>query len=239
MKIRFLGTKGYIKPSSNLHRMHTSTLFSYKKKNLLIDFGESWKITDLKKISPNCIFLTHAHPDHAFGLKEGTNIPVYATKKTQAILKKYPLNWKTILINKPIKIGSFTIEAFTVVHSIHCPAVGYKISDGKKSVFYVPDVVWIKNKNRALDVDLYIGDGATLFRNMIRKSKTTNEIFGHATIRQQLTWCKKHHIPKMIITHCGSDIVKQEKTAKSLIRDYAKERNSSAIIAYDGMSYQL
>ena len=43
----------------------------------------------------------------------------------------------------------------------------------------------------------------------------------------------------MIITHLGSDVVKNEKKAKKIIYDLAEKRNVEAIIAYDGMKILL
>ena len=126
-------------------------------------------------------------------------------------------------------------EAFTLLHSIRAPAVGYRITAGKSKIFYAPDVAWIEDMDEAFKkIALYIGDGATITRNMIRKNKKTGEIFGHANIRQQLTWCHKMNVPKMIVTHCGSDIVSHEKQAEKKIFLLAKERAVKVEIAYDG-----
>lgn len=240
MKITFLGTKGYIDISSKYHKMHTSTLISYKKTKVLIDCGESW-LKKIPSIPAKLIVITHAHPDHAFGLKHGCKQTVFATKESLKLLEKFPILKKKVMpLRKKVKIGSLIFEAFPVVHSINCPAVGYKIFAGKRSIFYVPDVVWIEDKEEAFaKIDLYIGDGATIYRNMVRKSKTTKELFGHATVRQQLTWCEKLHVPKMIITHCGSDIVKNEKKAFQIIQKLSRERNVQAEIAHDNQSILL
>jgi len=240
MKLSFLGTKGYIKASSKAHKMHTSTMISYKNTKILIDCGEDW-IKKAKKLSCDFLLLTHAHPDHAFGLKKGINCPVYATKDTWKELKKFPIMKKRIMNKrKKTKIGSIFIEAFSVIHSINSPCVGYKIQAGRKKIFYAPDIVWIRGMKTALkDTILFIGDGATICRPMIRKSKKTKEIFGHTTIKQQLTWCKKYNIPKMIVTHCGSNIVKNEKKAKKAIEELAKKRNVKVKIAHDNMQITI
>ena len=77
MKLTFLGTRGYIEPVSRRHRRHTSLLVSYKQKKIMIDCGEDW-LDQLDDISPHAIVVTHAHPDHAGGLKNGGSCPVYA-----------------------------------------------------------------------------------------------------------------------------------------------------------------
>lgn len=236
IKLTFLGTRGEIEPRTRRHRMHASLLISYQGKKIMLDCGQSW-ISKLKKIKPDHIVLTHAHPDHAWGLKKGAPCPVWATKETWKILQDYPLSERGLI--KPRsrqKIAGLTFEAFPVWHSVRCPAVGYRITCKSLNFFYISDVAYIPELEEAFhQIQFYIGDGATLFRPMIRKNKKTGEIFGHATIRQQLTWCHKQKVPQMIITHCGADIVTHEKQRLQQIEKLAREREVEALIAYDGM----
>lgn len=208
----------------------------------MVDCGTSW-LGHIHKVRPHHIVLTHAHPDHAYGLKNGAPCPVWATKITWDIIDKFPIPKKqrhVITPRKKRRIGGIQFEAFEVLHSIHCPAVGYRITQGKNRLFYVPDVAWIEDIEEAFKgIRVYIGDGATITRPMIRKSKETDEIFGHATVRQQLTWCEKQDVPEMIITHCGSAIVTGHKKAEKQITKLAEERNVLARIAYDGMNLKM
>lgn len=241
--LTFLGTKGYIDPESSKHRFHTSLLITHQKKRIMIDCGEGWE-KRLKKVKPDAIVLTHAHPDHAFGLVDGAPCPVYATKTTWKLIKNFPIREPFKKIIKPYtpkKIFGITFEAYPVIHSLKAPAVGYRVSFQRQAFFYVPDVVWIKDLKSAFeDILFYIGDGATVFRPMVRKDKKTGKIFGHANIRQQLTWCKKRKVPQMIVTHCGSDIVgKRAKKSEEQIERFAKERNVQVCIAYDGMKLKV
>lgn len=242
MKITFLGTRGYIKIKNKKHKMHTSTLFIFNKTKLLIDCGQSWK-GKLKKINPDYIIITHAHPDHAFALEEGSFCPVYATKDTWKLIKGFPIKqqYKKILPKrKKIIINDFEITAYPVIHSIKAPAVGLKIKTKKTTFFYVPDVAWITNRKTALkNIDLYIGDGACVKKSLIRRHKETNQIFGHASVFQQISWCNKENIKQMIITHCGTEIVKAEKTKSKIMIDHAKEKNIKLKIAYDNMKITL
>jgi ribonuclease BN (tRNA processing enzyme) len=221
---------------------HASLLIIHKNKRIMIDCGETY-LNKLKKINPDHIIITHAHPDHAFGLKNGAPCPVWATHDSWNILKNFPIEKKfkkLIKINKKQKIEKINFEAFEVIHSIKAPAVGYRISVKKSAFFYVPDVLWIEDRKNALkNIIFYIGDGATIQRNMVRKDKKTNALFGHANIKQQFTWCKKENVRKMIITHCGSDIVKNEKKAKKIIEDLAAKKEIEFEIAYDGMEFSL
>lgn len=132
------------------------------------------------------------------------------------------------------------LEAFPVLHSTRAPAVGYRITPGRVAIFYVPDVAWIQDREAALSgVRLYVGDGATITRSMIRKPGDV--IIGHAPIRTQLTWCKKLDVPRAIFTHLGSEIVEgDERTLGAKIRDLAADRGVDQVeIAHDGMEVVL
>ena len=75
-------------------RMHTSLLVSYRAANVMIDAGLDW-LGKLKRMAPHAIVLTHAHPDHARGLKQGAPYPVYAPQKTWKELTHYPIKTAT------------------------------------------------------------------------------------------------------------------------------------------------
>jgi len=242
MKIKFVGTRGYIHPQSKRHLNHTSLIIIHNHKKIMIDCGETF-LKQLKRINPDHIVITHAHPDHAFGLENGSLCPVWATKASWKLLDEYPIDKKfkkLIHIRKKQKIAGITFEAFKVMHSVKAPAVGYRISFGKKAFFYVPDVLWIENRKDAFkNIIFYIGDGATIKRNMVRKDKKTLELYGHANISSQLTWCQKEEVKKMIITHLGSDVVSNETKAKKTVQELAKKREVEVQIAYDGMEINL
>ena len=240
MKVTFLGTRGYIKPKSNRHRMYTSTMVAYRGEKVMIDCGESWigRIADLK---PDAIVITHPHPDHAFGLKLGSPCPVYATAEAWKKMKKFPIQKefrRVLQPRRPERIEGITFEAFPVVHSVRAPAVGYRISAGKVVLFYVPDVVRISNRARAFSgIRIYIGDGATITRPLIRHEKRNGQLIGHASIETQLGWCRKERVPKMIVTHCGSAIVGGNKRyVQRKLQGLGHKYGVRVEIAHDGMN---
>jgi glyoxylase-like metal-dependent hydrolase (beta-lactamase superfamily II) len=76
--------------------------------------------------------LTHAHPDHAWGLKRGAPCPVHAPEKTWQQLRHYPIKDHAVIKERtPTKICGITFEAFPVEHSILSPTVGYRVTQGK------------------------------------------------------------------------------------------------------------
>ncbi|OGB83840.1 hypothetical protein A3F66_04230 [candidate division TM6 bacterium RIFCSPHIGHO2_12_FULL_32_22] len=242
MKLVFLGTKGYIEESSKQHKMHTSTLVSYKNSRILIDCGQDWlgKLDKIKKYKPQAIFITHAHPDHAWGLKDGSPYPVYASKESWNLMKEYKISKeKRVILKayKKLKFGDLEIELFPVQHSIKCPGNGYKIKGGKKTIFCSGDLIYIKERKKALKhVDCYIGEASSWSVPTIRKADN-GELFGHATIKTQITWCEKENIPEAIFTHCGKQIVEMGyKVAAHKLQKLGEEKDVDVKLAYDGMS---
>jgi len=234
MKLTFLGTRGNIEAKSRRHRMHTCLLASHRRQKVLIDCGETW-VGKLEAISPHAVVITHAHPDHVGGLAHGLDRPVYATAAAWRGMETFNLPQRhTIRPRTPCVIGGITFEAFRVEHSIHAPAVGFRISVGAATIFYAPDLVYIQQRRAALaGVRLYIGDGATLARPLVRRRG--DRLIGHAPVQTQLTWCQKEGVPRAIITHCGTEIVAGERKARERLAEMADQRGVDAELAYDGM----
>ncbi|MEX0940709.1 MAG: MBL fold metallo-hydrolase [Candidatus Babeliales bacterium] len=236
MRIKFLGTRGNIEVRTKKHYRHSTVLISYYHTTIMIDCGKDW-LNKISQMNPDAIFITHAHPDHAQGLKKGSPAPVYATLASWEEIKNYKIHDRRIIMPEdPISIGNITIMAFEVEHSIHAPAVGYRIIAGKKSIFYVPDLVRIKKQKEALkNVAVYIGDGAIVSRSLLVREKKGTYV-GHSPITEQLKSCKKEKIKKMIVTHCGTEIVtSDEDEIKKRLQKLSKEYDVEVQLAYDGL----
>lgn len=239
MKFVFLGTKGNIEPVSRRHRMHSSIKVIYRGRNIVIDCGEDW-LGKVDRMGASAFFITHAHPDHCWGLKRGSPCPVYATGESWSDMKSFDIEERhTLHPRKPVTVNGITVETFPVEHSLIAPAAGFRVTAGEVTIFYVPDVVYIPDRSEALGgAAAYIGDGATIERSLVRKKD--DKLFGHTPIRTQLTWCEKEGVPLAIITHCGSQIVaKDERKVGPRIKRMADERGVDVIIAHDGMEHVL
>ncbi len=239
VKLVFLGTRGCIAARTRRHWRHSALLVIHRRRRVLVDCGKDW-LGRLEALRPHAIIITHAHSDHVGGLAEGAPVPVYATTETLAAIMRYPLpDRRATSPREPTTIEGIRFEAFPVEHSVRAPAVGYRISAGRRSVFYAPDLVRIRNRRRALSgVHLYIGDGATLVRPILRRAGEA--MVGHASIRAQLEWCAKEGVARAVITHCGSHIVAgKESEVVDRIREMGAALGVDATVAHDGMELVL
>ena len=130
-------------------------------------------------------------------------------------------------------------EAFTVEHSLRAPAVGYRVTGIGSTFFYAPDLAAIPQQDEALyEVALYIGDGATVVRSMIRMRGRVR--IGHAPISAQLAWCEEEGVARAIFTHCGSGIVKGDaRRIAARIKQLGTEHGVDASLAHDGLRLSL
>jgi phosphoribosyl 1,2-cyclic phosphodiesterase len=239
IKLTFIGTRGYIDARTRRHRRHSALLVALRGRRIMIDCGVDWR-RQLRVLHVNAILITHAHPDHIGGLDRGAPCPVYATAVTRRLAASFPVAaWRIVKPRRPVRVAGFTVEAFRVAHSLRAPAVGYRISRGRTAFFYVPDVLVIPERRAALrGVKLFIGDGATLTRPMVRRRGKA--LYGHTTIRAQLGWCKREGVAKAVFTHCGSEIVTgNARCIAGRVRAMGKERGVDAQIAYDGLEVVL
>jgi phosphoribosyl 1,2-cyclic phosphodiesterase len=239
LKIKFLGTRGEIEARTSRHYMHSALLVSWRRRTVVIDCGADWA-GEMDRLRPDAIIITHAHPDHASGLKMGAPCPVYATEEAWSGIRAGPMpEAHQIETRSSIKICGIDFEAFPVEHSLRAPAVGYRVSAGRTSVFYAPDLVRIRDQHEALaGIHVYIGDGASIARPIIRRRGDT--LIGHASIRMQLKWCGDEGVHRAIFSHCGSEIVAgEEEAAIRKLRALSSEYGVDARLAYDGLSITL
>ena len=183
MKLTFLGTRGEIEARSRRHYRHSALLISHRGHRVLIDCGADW-LRKFRQLRPDAIVLTHAHPDHAGGLRNGAPCPVFMTSETRQALLRYPIDQQCVVESRMVTdICGVSFEAFALEHSLIAPAVGWRVVVGKSCFFYSSDVVSIHEPEDALNaVRIYIGDGASLSRPLVRRRG--RRLIGHASMRQ-------------------------------------------------------
>ena len=239
MRITFLGTRGNIELKNRRHRRHRAILIQHRDRRVKVGCGADW-LGRVARLAPDAIVLTHAHPDHADGLRAGAPCPVYAPAATWDLIGGYPIQHRRTLAPRvPAEIDGLTFCAFPVQHSLRCPAVGYQIGVAQAALFYIPDAAAIPRHRELLAGSaLFVGDGATITRPLLRRREGV--LFGHAPIRTQLRWCREAGVCRAVFTHCDSEIVGgDERRLGAKIRAFARECGVSARIAYDGLEIQL
>jgi phosphoribosyl 1,2-cyclic phosphodiesterase len=234
MKVTFLGTRGNIDVRSPRHRRHTASLVSYRSARVMIDCGADW-LGAVDRIKPSAIVVTHAHPDHVDGLRDGAASPVYAPAAVWPAIARWPIRQRHRLrLRMPTDICGILFEAFPLEHSVIAPAVGYRITAGRVTVFYAPDVLRIRQARTALKgIRVYIGDGATVSRPIVRIKRRRKVAVGHAPITTQLDWCANAGVTRAIFTHCGRAIVAAGSSIEAQILELGRARSVDTRIAHD------
>jgi ribonuclease BN (tRNA processing enzyme) len=242
MILEFPGTRGEIEESSKKHRYHSSLVVKYNSTRVLVDYGEKHSRQLEENVNSfDGLLITHAHPDHyIWTLKEdrSVTIPVYLTRDAFDYSENKPAECRIIKNGERFSIKDLYFVPYKVIHSFRCPAVCFRI-EGDKNIIYAPDLVDTeKDKEEVLDsIDCLIGDGSSLNINMVRRKD--NKIYGHTRIKTEVNWCKKYGVKKLIITHCGKQVVTMdEKELEHKIDEYA-ERQVDVKVAYDGCSMEL
>jgi ribonuclease BN (tRNA processing enzyme) len=230
-KLTFLGTKGEIEEETPVHRFHSSILVELGGTRLLVDYGLLRSQT-LDESAPVAVLITHAHPDHYSWLKQDvlSAIPVFLTQETLDYGKFKPQSSHVIVPMKKFKVGVFECMAYPVIHSIRCPAVGWKLKFEGKTLVYNSDLVDIVEKDAVLaGVDWYVGDGSAVEANLVRRRGDV--LFGHTRIITQVHWCEKFGIKHMVFTHLGRETLREEADFKA--------EHPEVVFAYDGLEMEI
>jgi ribonuclease BN (tRNA processing enzyme) len=242
MRLHFYGTKGYVEESSSSHKGHSAFTIESGGFRLLCDFGQNRRGM-LQKISPDAIFVSHAHPDHAWGLEEGTKLPVCASAITHEITADLPIDKRVVLEpGRPEKVGEFRLTAHPVVHSVRCPCVAARIETPEGIVVYSGDIISFEEPDAALSgADLYIGDGSTLKGSLVRRHPS-GALMGHTTVRAQLGWLGRYGLRRAIFSHFGKGPIEMGETElREAIRELASEKAPGCEVtaACDGLELEL
>ncbi len=242
MKVRFYGTRGYVEESSRTHFGHSAWTIEADGFRLLCDFGQN-REGMLSKIRPDAIFVSHAHPDHAWGLEEGTDRPVYASAITHEITAKLPIAERVVLEpGKRVRVGPFRLTAQPVVHSVRCPCVAARLEVSGRVLVYSGDIVAFERPEESLeDAEIYVGDGSTLKGSLVRRH-ASGALIGHTTVRAQLGWLAKYGVAHAVFSHFGKGPIEMgEKALRGALDELVAERAPGCQVtaARDGLTLEI
>jgi ribonuclease BN (tRNA processing enzyme) len=242
VRLHFYGTKGYVEESSPAHSGHSAFTIESDGFRLLCDFGENRKGL-LKKIRPDAIFVSHAHPDHSWGLEEGTGLPVYASEITHALTEKFAVANRVVLDpGRKVRVGPFRLTAFSVVHSVRCPCIAARLEISGRILVYSGDIIAFERPEAALEgAEIYVGDGSTLKGSLVRRHPS-GTLIGHTTVRAQLGWMSKHGIPHAVFSHFGKGPIEMgDEALRKALGDLVSERAPACQVtaARDGASFEV
>jgi ribonuclease BN (tRNA processing enzyme) len=242
VRLHFYGTKGYVEESSRAHAGHSAFTIEADGFRLLCDFGENRKGL-LEKIRPDAVFVSHAHPDHSWGLEEGASAAVYASEITHSLTEKFPIEKRVVLEpGKRVRMGPFRLTAFPVVHSVRCPCIAARLEISGRALVYSGDIVSFENPERTLSgADVYIGDGSTLKGSLVRRHPS-GTLIGHTTVRAQLGWLEKYGIRRAVFSHFGKGPIEMgEEALAEALGKLVSERFPDCEVtpASDGMAIEI
>ena len=213
MKIKILGTRGKIKPSAPLHKLHSGILIDNK---ILIDIGERTYL----ETKPKAIVFTHFHPDHAFFVLENEKfepqIPLFGPEENELIPKLK-------VVDQKFQIDGYRFTPVPVIHSLQLKSLAYLIEKDGKKILITGDVAWIEKANlqELPQLDLVITD-ASFINKGGRINRKENKIFGHTGI-PNLIRLFKPHTSKIAFCHYGNwffdDVQESRKKIKALQED--------------------
>lgn len=202
MRVLFLGTRGNIEPSARCHSLHAGILVD---DFLLLDLGEK----EYLHYEPQCIFVTHLHPDHAVFVREdiSLHVPVYTPEPCPGVPQ-------VRVLSSAVTVGEYYVEPIPVVHSVKVTSQALIVEKGKR-VLYTSDVAWIEEKyhQKFRDLDLVITDGSFMRTGgMVRKERRTGKIYGHTGIPDLVHLFEKY-TDHIVFTHFGSWFYRDVKKA--------------------------
>lgn len=229
MKIKFLGTRGEIRESSNKIYFHSGVLIDDL---ILIDAGEEHFLDSWPKL----ILISHLHPDHAFFVRTKSEIniqaPIYAPEKSPWVRKiKIP--------GSSLRFQDYRISSFPVAHSTKVKSLSFIIKKSKKALLYTGDLIGLEREilNSIGKVNAVITEASYLKRGgMIMKNKQ-GLAYGHAGV-PNLVNLFGNITQRIFFMHYGTWIFKDINEGAKKIRSYSNE-NLEVIPAFDGDEFYI
>lgn len=222
------------------NRLRSSILIESETTKVIIDAGPDFRQQLLRKNlkSLDAVVFTHEHKDHIAGLDEvkafnyfnNMKMPVYATERVQAALKrefayifseeKYPgipeINLHTIT-EEPICINDITLLPIDVIH-YKMPVKSYRINN----FTYITDANYISESEKEK-----IKGSEIIVVNALRKEPHLS----HYTFAEAIELMKEFNPKKAYFTHISHQL--------GLHQDVSQELPDFIELAYDGLQIEI
>jgi glyoxylase-like metal-dependent hydrolase (beta-lactamase superfamily II) len=92
--------------------VHSAVIVSGGGGRVLIDCGEDW-LDRVRRLRPDAILISHAHDDHAAGLKRSAPCGVYASAEAWQAMAAWPLATRYVVpARHPIAVAGLVVEAW-------------------------------------------------------------------------------------------------------------------------------
>jgi len=134
----------------------------------------------------------------------------------------YPVEFVEGISNR--KVGSLMLETFPVRHVPWFPSVGYKVTDGKKSLVYTGDLG--SNQEKRFEDDIRGADWLLIEGGAVQPSQT------HFTAEQAAHLAQRCGIKRVVLTHVRVDRV-------ALVQAVVAKYPDILTLAEDGMTVEL
>lgn len=222
-------------------RLRSSVLVESDSTSVVIDTGPDFRQQMLNNAVKrvDALLYTHEHKDHvagmddvrAFNFKFKKDMPVYASERVQACLKrefhyvfdslKYPgvprVFFETIDAESVFQIGDIPFQSIELMH-YKLPVLGYRIKD----LVYITDANYISPEQFEK-----IKDCKILILNALRKEKHLS----HFTLDEAISLAQKTQAEQVYFTHI-SHLLGRHKTI-------SKHLPANIQLAYDGLSIKF
>lgn len=220
-------------------------ILEYDKEALIIEAGIPLK--EVKKaLNFNIskivgVIVSHAHKDHSGYISDymKAGIEGYTSDETQEYLEISTGEYtRSLMPNKAYKIGNFTVQAFELIHDVHCLGFYIKHEEIGKLLFITDTELVIQNF-KSLNVN-HILIEANYSNETIDKTKPNYEhvLTGHMELETTLNFLEKNKTPNLenaVLIHLS-----ESNSNSDMFLNRAKEVVScNCFIANKGLEVEL